>query len=363
MSDLTINCPHCNQSLEVPEEMLGQVTNCPSCNTAIQLPLPQPPPLPKAPKMGILLPIVNPVDVPPVPVSVSSPTVPLAATPDIQMRQCPFCGEDIRAVAIKCKHCGSDLTQIANPQKPLNKGSSTGYKSETFGVITIALPIGCILLGFVLPAVYTISSILMVIATSILISVEASKVGAGSADDLRPNGKKYEGPIAWLVLGFLLWIVAFPYWMARRAKYGLKNLCAGAVVIAMFVVGVNVFVSTRQATSGGATASSEQEQGATAQSQAVAFLLNDPSIRDLASGVLSDAELENAAEKLEITFGDGHLYQYLYRYLKLRRKFPDIENIYNRKLTDEARADFTFSVIQAKMFDYVEEANKAGLLH
>lgn len=38
MSDLKFNCPHCKQSLEAPEELLGQALDCPSCNKRIQVP-------------------------------------------------------------------------------------------------------------------------------------------------------------------------------------------------------------------------------------------------------------------------------------------------------------------------------------
>jgi len=38
MSDIKVDCPHCKQPLEVPEEMMGTVAECPSCNGQIQLP-------------------------------------------------------------------------------------------------------------------------------------------------------------------------------------------------------------------------------------------------------------------------------------------------------------------------------------
>ena len=38
MNDLKFACPHCNQPLEVPEELLGQVLECPSCKNQIQTP-------------------------------------------------------------------------------------------------------------------------------------------------------------------------------------------------------------------------------------------------------------------------------------------------------------------------------------
>lgn len=44
MADFKFNCPHCKQSLEAPEEMLGQTINCPACQGALKLPKPDPQP-------------------------------------------------------------------------------------------------------------------------------------------------------------------------------------------------------------------------------------------------------------------------------------------------------------------------------
>jgi len=50
MSDFKFNCPHCKQSLEAPEEMLGLSIDCPGCNGKIEIPVPEPkiksPPIP-----------------------------------------------------------------------------------------------------------------------------------------------------------------------------------------------------------------------------------------------------------------------------------------------------------------------------
>ena len=41
MSDVKFGCPHCKQSLEAPESILGQVIECPSCNGSIRIPGPE----------------------------------------------------------------------------------------------------------------------------------------------------------------------------------------------------------------------------------------------------------------------------------------------------------------------------------
>ena len=41
MSEFKFTCPHCDQSLEGTEDMLGQALECPSCSGSIRLPEPE----------------------------------------------------------------------------------------------------------------------------------------------------------------------------------------------------------------------------------------------------------------------------------------------------------------------------------
>ena len=70
-------CPHCEQSLKAPEDMLGGTIECPSCNGSIQLPEPEPqaPPEPaptQAPKKKI---VTN------------------RSNPSGNTKPCPYCGD------------------------------------------------------------------------------------------------------------------------------------------------------------------------------------------------------------------------------------------------------------------------------
>jgi len=107
MPDFKFNCPHCNQSLEAPEELLGQQINCPNCNVSIQLPKPH-------------------SSVPPTPDPIKEQTVTLPPKTTGGIRPCPYCGEAILISAQKCKHCGEFLKGDHEVKTNVKQGALVG---------------------------------------------------------------------------------------------------------------------------------------------------------------------------------------------------------------------------------------------
>lgn len=134
---IKFNCPHCQQHLEVEELMIGEVAECPSCENNITIPgveeataTPAPeiesPPIEETPVETDVAPAENPESYAAPPVATEEPPAPQMApkaapvqaqssppSPASQgtadTKPCPFCGEAILKVAVKCKHCGEHL--------------------------------------------------------------------------------------------------------------------------------------------------------------------------------------------------------------------------------------------------------------
>jgi hypothetical protein len=117
--DITFACKSCGQSIVIDEAGAGAIVDCPKCGTTLEVPH-KSEPLDKAPQRMKLCPDCGQM----LPASAlacdcgwdSSKRPP-------PNKNCPYCAEEIRRDAVKCKHCGEFLngsrrTQSSAPAPP-----------------------------------------------------------------------------------------------------------------------------------------------------------------------------------------------------------------------------------------------------
>lgn len=164
-------------------------------------------------------------------------------------KACPRCGETILAIAVKCKHCGSDLDgRDAGPTMV-----TPVPQTETLGWGMVGIPVLATLLVwfwvgnmnlFQNPgSSLSLIMIAVLVSTAVIAAVEANKLGMGSDTDLKQNGKKREGPVAWAAVVLLLWIVGYPAYLYRRRLYGRRNLLVAGVLSALVYTGSHVVMA------------------------------------------------------------------------------------------------------------------------
>lgn len=150
-------------------------------------------------------------------------------------KPCQFCGEQILTVAIKCKHCGSDL-------RSPDVGRSSAARSTDLGWMLLGLPIaGAILLWFWVANMALIQGpgsvaefviVGVVLGTAALAAIEAGKLGM-KADKAMGS----YSPGQWAALLALLWVIGYPAYLFKRRHYGKANLIVSGIVVAVIFIG------------------------------------------------------------------------------------------------------------------------------
>jgi len=136
------------------------------------------------------------------------------------------------------------MTHAPATAPPIAAAPRAPYTSEALGIIALAIPLAAGVAMFTMT--FYRSTIIgwlnafcigVPLITAILIAVESGLVGAGSGTDLRPNGKRREGPVIWLFGSILLWCITLPIWMFRRKQYGLRSYGGVSIAVVLLYMG------------------------------------------------------------------------------------------------------------------------------
>jgi hypothetical protein len=143
---------------------------------------------------------------------------------------------------------------MRTPVHPANSVATSPQKpQETLGIIILLLPLISALLiwnwvgsmSMLQNPGSTLSLLVIgtIVATGVLIGIEASQLGIGSDSDRDKKGRKKTGPVGWVACTLLLWIICFPAYLGYRSRYGAKNMIVGGIAVTLLFLAAAVMMN------------------------------------------------------------------------------------------------------------------------
>lgn len=151
-----------------------------------------------------------------------------------QTKRCHDCGEQVLAIALKCKHCGSRLGK-AGSQGDVERGVD-------LGVPLLLLPLGGALLIWLwvggMALIQNPSQVLTVLSVIVLLGTASMAAWEVSSAPAQKRARTRQGPVGWFIAITLFWVFAYPFYMFARSSLGRKNRFGAGVVVALVFLSI-----------------------------------------------------------------------------------------------------------------------------